>query len=189
MNLFAMAERLEFRPLADLGRDELLTVLAIRNEDPVRRNMYTCHVIGEAEHFAWAERAVGDETMRFFALVLDGEIIGATQFNVISTTHKRADWGAYLSSRCQGKGLGAAMEVATLDYAFGPLGLEKLNGEVMAFNDRALKVHLGIGFVEEGRRRRHILRNGAWIDIHLIGITREEWSERGATPSSEKRAA
>lgn len=178
MNPAQLAGQLELKPLRSLSRDDLLRILEIRNEESVRRNMYTCHVISEDEHFAWAARAKDDPCTEFFAVIHEGAIIGATTFNALCRAHKRADWGAYLAAEFQGRGLGSALEIRTLDHAFGPLGLEKLNGEVMAFNDNALRVHLRLGFIPEGIRRRHILRDGVWIDVHMIGMTRDEWAAR-----------
>jgi UDP-4-amino-4,6-dideoxy-N-acetyl-beta-L-altrosamine N-acetyltransferase len=174
----ALAGQLLLKPLDELSRDELLRVLAFRNQPCVRRNMYTSHVISEAEHFAWAERARVDDSIRFFAVLHQGRIIGATSFNAFSTRHRRAEWGAYLGREFQGRGLGSAMEIATLDHGFGQLDLEKITGELLSFNAHALEVHLRIGFVREGTLRRHICRDGEWFDVAVIGILREEWAAR-----------
>lgn len=179
---------IELKPLADLSRDEILRVLAIRNEDGVRRFMYTCHLISEAEHFAWVERTMGDQSVRFYALLRGPEIIGATTLMSIDRTHRRAEWGAYLGKAYHGRGLGKAMEVATLDLAFGELGLEKVNGEMLSFNEAALRCHLRLGFVVEGVRRRHILRDGEWVDVTLVGITRENWMQTRAALAVDEAA-
>jgi RimJ/RimL family protein N-acetyltransferase len=44
-----------------------------------------------------------------------------------------------------------------------------------ADNDRSLAFHRQLGFVAEGRRRRAIYTAGAHHDLHLLGMTAEEF--------------
>lgn len=172
---------IELRPLAKLSHAELRQVLATRNEPGVRQNMYTNHVIGEDEHFAWIERTIADPASCFLAAMSGGDVVGASVFTKIDRAHKRADWAFYVSRRARGGRIGATLEFISLDYAFNDLELVKVNGEVLAFNLSVLKLHSRFAFREEGIRRRHIMRDGKWIDVHLLGLTRSEWLARRPT--------
>ena len=160
MGLRITAENLVFKPLANLTREELLKILAIRNQDPVRMNMYNTHVIGEDEHFAWVDRATANPSTRFYAVIQDQSIVGAVSLSAYSEANRRSDWAFYLDTTIQGKGIGAALEYRFLNHVFGNLGLEKLNCEVLDFNDKVVALHKKFGFQEEGVRRNHILRQG-----------------------------
>jgi UDP-4-amino-4,6-dideoxy-N-acetyl-beta-L-altrosamine N-acetyltransferase len=180
MSLSDVLDRLELRPLHELPRDEQRKILAIRNQAGVRKNMYTSHEIGEAEHFAWIDRLADDEHTRFFAVYSDGALIGGISLNAINRANKRADWAFYLDEAAQGKGLGSALEFKFLDHAFGPEGLEKLNCEVLDFNQAVIRLHKKFGFQEEGIRRRHIERDGECFDAIFLGILKPEWLARRA---------
>ena len=96
MRLTNIVSALSFKPLSELNRDEQLRILSLRNQKEIRQNMYTSHEISEDEHFKWIERITHDAVNRFFAVFLDGHIVGAISLNAISTAHKRADWAYYI---------------------------------------------------------------------------------------------
>lgn len=175
---------LELRPILDIPPGEQARILWMRNQEPVRRNMYSDHIITEDEHQAWLEQLRTSDDTKFFAVYVDGFLGGGVSLNAINRTHKRADWAFYLGATIQGSGMGSALEFKFLDYAFNDEGLEKLNCEVLAFNAAVVRLHKKFGFVEEGVRRNHILRDGEPVDAVLLGITKEEWAAR--RPNLEK---
>ena len=177
-----MSERpkvlLQFLDLASLNHERLMQVLAIRNQPGVRQNMYTDHVIEADEHLAWIDRLRRSKDTRFFAVLHDGEIVGGVGVSSINALHKRADWAFYLSEECQGRGIGSALERQFVTMAFDKFGIEKLNCEVISFNDRVVQMHEKFGFRCEGVRRDHVIRNGRKYDAVLLGITKDEWQAR-----------
>lgn len=164
----------ELRALQDLSPDDQMKILSIRNQDGVRKNMYHDLIIREAEHRAWLERLKDANDTKFFAVYSNGALVGGASLNAINTENKRADWAFYLDETVQGKGLGAALEFTFLDYVFYKTRLEKLNCEVLAFNEPVIRLHKKFGFVQEGVRRQHIRREEP-LDVVLLGITRGEW--------------
>lgn len=54
------------------------------------------------------------------------------------------------------------------------LGFHRLELEIYAFNERAIRHAERSGFVLEGRRRRAYRRHGEWVDGVLFGLTRED---------------
>jgi UDP-4-amino-4,6-dideoxy-N-acetyl-beta-L-altrosamine N-acetyltransferase len=154
--IVTLAEKLRLRPITELNRTEQLRVLELRNQENVRRNMYSDHIIGEDEHLRWIARLKADDRAEFFAGFLGGKIVGGANLTAISRANKRADCGFCIDENKQGQGLGSAL----LDYAFLENDFEKLNCEVLDFNTVAVSLHKKFGFVEEGFRRDHILRDG-----------------------------
>lgn len=179
---------LQLVDITTLNKIDALKVLSIRNEPGVRNNMYTNHVISEAEHFAWIERLKHSTDTKFFAVVKDHEIVGGASISGINHLHKRADWAFYLSESVQGKGVGSALETMFVTMAFDDFAIEKLNCEVISFNDKVIKLHRKFGFAIEGARRNHVIRDGGSFDAILLGITKGEWRAlMQATPAQAVR--
>lgn len=152
-------------------------VLAWRNQDRVRANMYTDHVIAPAEHARWLERALVDERAAYRIFEHQGRPVGFVSFTDIRREHGRGTWAFYLGEADAPRGSGAAMEYLALDEAFGPLALEKLCCEVFVFNAAVIRLHHRFGFVEEGRFIRHYRKDGEMKDIVALARFAEGWSD------------
>lgn len=171
---------LVFRPLADLNVEAQLALLDIRNQESVRSAMYNDHFIGAGGHLMWVYKISTDETRRDFAVyTLENEMIGYVGLRNLNQEAQRADWAFYLDERTRGQGIGSRLERQFLDYVFGEVGLHKLNCEVLESNPAVVAMHKKFGFVEEGFRRDHILRDGRRIGAVLLGITKHEWGKQG----------
>ncbi len=161
--------------LTTLSVEDQLRVMAIRNEAEVRRWMYTDHVIDASEHMAWIGSLKRDPSRMVFA-VLDSrrQPIGVVSASSIDTVHLKADWAYYLTHNARG-GLGSALEFSFVSFVFDSLGMSKLNCEVIEGNSAVLKMHRKFLFQCEGMRRAQIVKMGARVGVHLLGLTREEW--------------
>ncbi len=74
-----------------------------------------------------------------------------------------------------GQGYGTDAMKVMLRYAFQELNLNRVNLNVFEYNERAVKSYLKSGFVEEGRSRQAMLREGRRWDIIFMGILKSEW--------------
>lgn len=150
-------------------------VREIRNEEEVRKWMYTDHLISEEEHHAWLNHLKTDSKQIVFVILTEEQTpLGSVSVNALDRRHMKSDWAFYLTSTSRG-GLGAALEFAFIDFAFDSLNLEKLNCEVIEGNDSVVKLHKKFGFTEEGFRRSSILKQGNRIGVHFLGILKTEW--------------
>lgn len=75
----------------------------------------------------------------------------------------------------RGKGYGAQALALMLQYAFWELGLHRVGLDAIAYNAAALALYKKLGFVEEGRLRQAVYRDGNRFDRVYMGITRPEW--------------
>lgn len=167
------------REITRCTAEQKAAVRDIRNQESVRKSMYTDHVIGLEEHLAWLERLEKDTKQIVFVVFLGSVVSGVVSINALDRLHKKSDWAFYLDSKARG-GLGAALEYALLNYAFDELGLEKLNCEVIETNPAVVKMHLRFGFLEEGFRRSNIEKDGKRIGVHFLGLAKADWiSKRG----------
>ena len=82
--------------------------------------------------------------------------------------------GLALSPTVRGRGLGRAVVEALVELLIGERGIHRLQMEVYAFNERALRHAERAGWVREGVRRKAYWRNGEWVDGILFGIVEED---------------
>ena len=76
-------------------------------------------------------------------------------------------------------GIGHVMRCLTLaamDMGFGPLGLRKLNAEVLGRNAASQRLHKSFGFVCKGLFRDHALIGEAFDDVHRLALFSEDWA-------------
>jgi UDP-4-amino-4,6-dideoxy-N-acetyl-beta-L-altrosamine N-acetyltransferase len=147
--------------LTNLDTKSQSRIRDIRNEENVRKWMYTDHVIGPDEHLAWITRLKQDNRQIVFVVMNDERNpLGVVSVNAIDGLHKKTDWAYYLTETARG-GLGSSLEFTFIDFVFGTLGMEKLNCEVIEGNDAVVKLHKRFLFQEEG--------------VHFLGLTKEDW--------------
>lgn len=84
-----------------------------------------------------------------------------------------------------GRGYGRDAVTVLLDYAFRLRNLRKVWLRVWGNNERAIRAYRACGFVEEGRLRRHVWSNGAYVDLVQLGVLRDEWPGVRRAPARE----
>ncbi|MFN3883358.1 MAG: UDP-4-amino-4,6-dideoxy-N-acetyl-beta-L-altrosamine N-acetyltransferase [Rhodocyclaceae bacterium] len=166
---------IELALLTSLDAESQLKVREIRNEENVRKWMYTDHVVSVSEHLDWINRLKQDDRQIVFVVLNEERSpLGVVSANAIDRLHKKTDWAYYLTETARG-GLGSALEYSFINFIFDVLGMEKLNCEVLEGNDAVVKLHKKFLFQEEGFRRSNIVKNGIRIGVHFLGLTKEDW--------------
>jgi UDP-4-amino-4,6-dideoxy-N-acetyl-beta-L-altrosamine N-acetyltransferase len=162
--------------LRDLRPADKGQLLAWRNLPEVAAYMYTDHLITAGEHERWFRRIRHDPDCRYWIIVCDSLDVGLACIFDLDWHHRRCSWAFYLADpSMRGKGAGGFVEYAVLRYVFDELKLNKLCGEVLAFNEAVVKMHLGFGFQREGLFRQHIFKQGQAFDVVAVAMLREEW--------------
>ncbi|HEY2345029.1 MAG TPA: UDP-4-amino-4,6-dideoxy-N-acetyl-beta-L-altrosamine N-acetyltransferase [Xanthomonadaceae bacterium] len=157
---------------------DLSLVLAWRNHSDVRRWMFTSHEIGIDEHERWFHAIVSDPARHPLIFEMDGSPQGFVQIGPVAAGGNAA-WGFYLAPDAP-KGCGRSLGEATLAYAFDDLGLHKLSGEVLAFNEASLKFHRHLGFREEGLMVEQHFGDGRYHDVVRFGLLAAQWRDHRA---------
>lgn len=164
-------------PLADVSTEVQLGIREMRNEDAVRKWMFTDRIIELNEHLAWLSRVKGDQKQIIFVVINGKDCpVGIASVNAIDYPHKKADWAFYLAEKAPA-GLGSALEFAFINFIFYTLDMQKLNCQVIEGNDRVVKLHKKFLFEDEGFKKSDIINNGKRIGVHLLGLTRKDWDE------------
>ncbi|MBA2358992.1 MAG: GNAT family N-acetyltransferase [Actinobacteria bacterium] len=97
-----------------------------------------------------------------------GEVVG--EVRVEQSSFGFGEIGMMVAADWRGRGVGAALVAAAIDWA-RTRGLHKLTLSVFPHNDAAISLYRKFGFVEEGRRSKHIRRtNGELWDLVEMGL-------------------
>lgn len=113
-----------------------------------------------------------------FAIEVEGKCIGFCALFNPNATARTSELGIGIGDKDYwGKGYGRESVRLLLLYGFKYLNLRKIWLHVHGVNERAIRAYRACGFVEEGRLRAHVWSNGAYDDLLVMGVLREEWRE------------
>ena len=161
--------------LSTIDVERQMMLRDIRNQDSVRKWMYSDHLIDVNEHLSWLASLKQSTSQYAFAILDDkGSPVGLVSLSSIDIKNRKADWAFYLAQSERG-GLGAAIEFYFLDFVFDALKIEKLNCEVIEGNNAVLKMHKKFLFKEEGVRKFNVIKDGIRKDVVLLGLSKGDW--------------
>ena len=104
----------------------------------------------------------------------DGAVIGNTGLSDVDHRNRRCSWGIWIGPPDRwGHGYGTEACRLAAGFAFAQLGMEKVWLEVYQGNERARRAYAKAGFVSEGVLRRHLWLDGAFIDVELMAVFRD----------------
>ena len=106
----------------------------------------------------------------------DGEIVGQLGLGgIVRGAVQSCYLGYWIGSTFEGQGLMSEAVRLALAHAFGPLGLHRVEANVIPRNRRSASLVRRLGFRPEGLARRYLRIAGRWQDHVHWAITAEEW--------------
>ncbi|HSK78033.1 MAG TPA: GNAT family protein [Thermoanaerobaculia bacterium] len=108
------------------------------------------------------------------ALKEDDRVIGTCTLSSLSASNRRAEIGYALGRAWWGKGYMTEALPALLRFAFGPLGLHRIEADVDPRNLPSLRSVESLGFRREGYLRERYFVNGEVQDSVIYGLLRSE---------------
>ena len=174
--IFYMSKTYRLIPLIDLNIETQLQVLEIRNEEHIRKWLFTENLISVEDHFAWIEQLKNDKSQMCYIIInKEDQPLGAVNIKNIDKKNEIAELGFYKNQNINEKGLMTKSLSTAIDYSFDVLGLEKIYSEVFEGNTKSLAIHKRLLFLEEGFMRSHKIKGGRRIGVHLFGLLKDEW--------------
>jgi UDP-4-amino-4,6-dideoxy-N-acetyl-beta-L-altrosamine N-acetyltransferase len=164
-----------------MDRQDLPQVLAWRNRPEIRRHMLTQHEITLEEHTRWFESASKDPARHLLIAETTEGPLGFVQFTG-GTPGGVCDWGFYAAPGAW-PGTGSRLGTAALDFAFGELAVHKVCGQALAGNAASTRMHLKLGFREEGILRQQRRVGNTYLDLICFGLLRDEWQTSNPAPT------
>jgi len=159
--------------LRKMGETDLSLVLQWRNHPDVRCYMYTHHEIAQEEHARWFAQLSNDDSQCALIYVVDDIPQGYVNFKMCAASTV-ADWGFYLAPDAP-KGTGGQLGRAALNHAFHEMGLYKVCGQAIGFNEKSIRFHLRMGFQREGVLRQQHFDGEKYHDVECFGLLLSEW--------------
>lgn len=104
----------------------------------------------------------------------DPRPVGACGCFWASQTHQTMELGYWIAEPYWGQGLVAEACRAVLDLTFAEYAPERIQARVIEGNDASARVLAKLGFREEGTLRRSLLRRGAFEDVRIFSLLRDE---------------
>jgi RimJ/RimL family protein N-acetyltransferase len=181
-NPFLIGTRVYLRPV-EAG--DAIHFTRYLNDPEVRRNLRRDWPLTPAEEDRWVAGLGGSREEIVLGICLrDGDrLIGATGLRQFDWLARHASFGIVIGEKdCWDQGYGTEATRRIIEHAFEALNLERIWLEVYEFNARGIHVYEKLGFVTEGRLRRHIYRDSRHWDVVVMGLLRAEWT-REKTPS------
>lgn len=104
------------------------------------------------------------------------QIIGVTGFNDIIWTNGVATMFIGIGDEnYKGRGIGHEAIQLLLDFGFNELNFYRIQLNVIAYNEKAIRAYEKSGFKREGAFREFIYRDGLRYDMYLYGLLKSEW--------------
>ena len=123
----------------------------------------------EQERALLAEYAASDNSVYLIAEA-EGRIVGSLSCTggKRRATRHNADFGMSVAREWRNRGVGTALLGRLVEWAEGTTVIRRLELEVYAHNEPALRLYRKFGFAEEGRRQRAYFQHGRFIDSTLM---------------------
>lgn len=129
---------------------------------------------------AAAEKAEGDALA--FRMVIarrgDGALVGCVSTHNVDQVSGTFMFGVSVAAEHKGNGYAGEAIPLLMRYMFDERRFQKCESGVFDYNRASLALHRKLGFVEEGRLRRHLFSGGQYHDEVRFGMTVEEFHER-----------
>lgn len=158
------------RPMLDADLDQ---VLVWRNHPETRRYMLSQHEITMDEHKRWFIRVSRDPSRRVMVFEYAGMALGFVSFAGASKGGT-ADWGFYAAPDAP-KGTGRKLGRTALEFGFSTIGLHKICGQALDFNEASIRFHRALGFRQEGVLREQCMINDKYHSLICFGLLKQEW--------------
>ena len=160
----------DLRPLMDLlllsdasrfGLDEPISDLAVQ------------HVLDRISH----DRSAGVAFTYVITITSTRAIVGLMQARQIDLSWESAEWECTIAPSWRGTGV--FLEAARLvgSFAFGTVGVHRLEARVLLQNGRANGALRKLGAVQEGILRESMRRGNDYLDQVLWSVLKEDWGE------------
>jgi putative acetyltransferase len=122
----------------------------------------------------WQNKMTRDGHTSFVA-VRDGELLGQVSIDLMSNLRRRhvATLGMGVKSSARGQGVGTSLVRAAIAVCEDWGNISRIELEVFTDNAPAIALYKKCGFTIEGTCRRYAIRDGAFVDVHIMARVKD----------------
>jgi RimJ/RimL family protein N-acetyltransferase len=164
--------------LRAIERGDLPRYVAWLNDPEVTHHIKTFLPMNLEDETEWYERQRKDNTILNLAIVVNDEErhIGSVSLFKINQREQNAELGIVIGDKtCWSQGYGREAIQLLLHLGFTELNLHRIYLRVDANHTPAIRCYLSCGFVEEGRLRDVVFRQGRFGDQLMMSVLRPEY--------------
>ncbi|SMF74323.1 Protein N-acetyltransferase, RimJ/RimL family [Paenibacillus uliginis N3/975] len=172
---FLEGERVYLRPI---GQDDAEGYFRMLFNPEVRRLTGTQHsfTLEGVRRYIEGKSADDSAVLLLIALSDTDEVIGDIALQDINHVNRNANVRIAIDSdNHKGKGYGPESIRLLLEYGFGVLNLHRIELQVFAYNERAIKAYEKVGFSREGVQRDALYYNHQYHDSIMMSILEDEF--------------
>ena len=175
---FWQGERVRLRPVRE---DDTERFFADTLDSPSRQllqlgiELPTSTELLRADLIRYAGCEQVDDVILFVIETLAGEPVGGLSLHSQDQKNGRFGFGVVVGRKHRGKGYAIEAVRILLRYGFWERRHQKCESACVHTNTASISLHQALGFMEEGRLRRHHFFDGQYHDAILFGLTREEF--------------
>lgn len=164
-------------------REDLPFFVEWLNDPEVRRGLMLHLPLSIAEEEQWFENLLtspqDERPLVIEAKTEDGwTMIGNSSFDNLDWRNRNAELGIFIGDKSYwDQGYGTEVIRLLLQHGFTTLNLHMIYLRVYENNQRAIRAYEKVGFVDEGRLRQMIYKDGEYLDVIYMSVLRTEWQE------------
>ncbi len=160
----------QFKNFIMMNDDEKRMVLKWRNDDSVRRWMYSAKQATEEEHFNYINTLEGRNDRWYWIVYREELPVGVLVLALQDSEKEMYEHGIYMNPQLLGEGFGLFKEVTYM--LFYVLGIPQLCGSVQSANKDALYLDLFLGVKFDGKKT--IPQDGIDVEYLLCPVYTKE---------------
>lgn len=160
-----------------LEEKHLELLRGLRNDFQNTSKFLTVSVpINEISQKKWYESVSTDGSKMYMAIEdKKGAFVGIVRADEWDKINGSIRVGVDIVPERRGEGLATDAYTVLLSYLFNNLRIHRVWLEVLDYNKVAIRLYKKIGFVEEGRLREAVYKNGSFSDYIVMSILKKEY--------------
>ena len=123
------------------------------------------------------QKSMENDSFHWMIETLDGTPVGTIHTHDCSLRNGTFSYGIDVCEEQRGHGYAAEAIWQVLRWYFYELRYQKVTVWIHSDNPASLHLHEKLGFQHEGNMRRMMYTGGNYVDVILMGLTREEFEE------------
>ena len=164
--------RIKLTRFKNLSEDIASTILEIRNQDHIRKNMINDQIIKFDDHINWLKNNITDKQNIFYLIYIKSKIAGLVRFII---NKNKAEWSFYLEKNCRNI-YGAFIEYLAIEKIFKLKRIDILECQVLSENLRILSLHKKFGFTIARVEKNILYRENKYLDILFLTNNKNSWN-------------
>ena len=149
-----------------------LSILEIRNQDHIRKNMINDQFIKLDDHLNWFKDNIINPKNIFYLIYIKNKVSGLVRFII---KENKAEWSFYLEKNCKNI-YGAYIEYLAIEKVFEIKKIDTLECQVLSNNTRVLSLHIKFGFTITRLAKNILCSENKYCDIFFLTNDKKSWN-------------